>query len=76
MDTKVCTGKQLEEPHAALERALIAEFLAERGHTLPSLARLPTNQHRELLTAATTYATLKLSEIESRARFVEEIEQG
>ena len=65
--------KPLDEPHAGLERALIAEFLAERGHTLTSLAALPADEQQALLRAATSYATLRLSVIEARARFVEEI---
>ena len=73
--TPLESGKPPDEPHAALERALIAEFLAPRGHTLHSLVALPENEQQALLLAATSYATLRLSEMEARARFVEEIEE-
>lgn len=63
-----------EEPQAALERALIAEFLEKAGHTWQSIAKLPADEQESLLRAAAGFATLKLSEIESRARFVEEME--
>lgn len=68
-------GKPIGDPHAALERALIAEFLAERGQTLTSLAALPEDEQQALLRAAASYATLRLSEIEARARFVGELDE-
>jgi len=63
-------GEPLEDRHAALERALIAEFLAGAGQTLMSLRTLPEPQRDDLMRFAATYATLKLSEIESRAEYV------
>lgn len=64
----------VEDPHAALERALIAELLGDRGHTLRSLDELPREQQRDVLRYAATYATLRLSDIEARARYVNEID--
>ena len=66
------SGRQ--EPQAALERALIDEFLAERGYTLRSVADLPNTDRDQLLRGAAEWATLRLAEIEARARFVEQIE--
>ena len=66
-------GGPMEEPHAALERAFIDEFLRRLGHTPCSLQRLPMNQQTTLFRAASTFATLKLAEIESRARLVHDI---
>jgi hypothetical protein len=68
-------GQRLDEPLAALERALIAEFLAERNHTLHSIVTLAADQQKALLRAASSYATLRLSEIEARARFVDELSE-
>lgn len=65
-------GPPVEDPHAALERALIAEFLGDLGHTLRSVETLPPDQQRDVLRFAATYATLRLSEIEARARYVHE----
>jgi len=62
------------DPHGPLERALIDEFLSEQGHTLQSVETLPAPQRRDLLRRASAYATLRLAEIESRARFVDDIE--
>ena len=49
-------GKPIGDPHAALEWALIAEFLAERGQTRTSLAALPGDEQQALLRAAASYA--------------------
>ena len=67
-------GAELNEPHAALERAFIDEFLAKRGYTLRSVDRLPPGDRDPLLRAAATFATLKLAEIEARAHLVRAIE--
>jgi hypothetical protein len=63
----------IEDPHGGLERALIDEYLAEHGQTLHSVSMLPAEHQRQLLSAATAYATLRLTEIESRARYVEDL---
>lgn len=63
-------GPPVQDPHAALERALIAEFLSDLGQTLHSIGALPRDQRRDVLRFAATYATLRLSEIEARARYV------
>jgi len=68
------SGPLIEDPHAGLERALIAEFLGDLGHTLHSIDTLPPDQQRQVLRFAATYATLRLSEIEARARYVSEME--
>jgi hypothetical protein len=67
-------GPSVEGPHAALERALIAEFLGDLGHTPHSIQALPLDQQKDVMRFAATYATLKLSEIEARARYFDEIE--
>ena len=63
------------DPHGPLEYALIDEFLAERGHTLQSVDKLPPRERWELLRRAASYATLRLAEIESRALFVDDLER-
>ncbi len=68
--------RPMEEMHAALERSLIAEYLRSRGHTLESVAKLPQEQQEPILRSAAASATLKLSEIESRAKFVDDLGHG
>lgn len=64
----------LHEPFAALERALIDEFLKKLGHTLRSVDVLPPCERDRLLRAAAAFATAQLAQIEARAHFVDEID--
>ena len=56
-----------------MERSLIDEFLQAHGTTLHALHNLPNEQKEALLKEASRYASMKLMEVESRARFVESI---
>lgn len=67
-------GPPVDDPHAALERAMIAEFLETLGLTFHSVRTLPPDQQKDVLRFATTYATLRLSEIDARARYVDDID--
>ena len=62
-----------EEIHALLERCLIEEYLKGKGHTRESLKRLPDDEAHQMMRDASTYASGKLSEIEIRARFTEDL---
>lgn len=66
--------RRRQEPHAALERAMIDEFLRARGYTLRSIDAMRPADREPLLRAAVTFATLRLAEIEARAHFVDEID--
>jgi hypothetical protein len=61
------------DPAAAMERSLIEEFLQAHGHTLASLHDLPENEAKALMTAASMHASMRLTEVESRAHFIEGI---
>ena len=63
----------LEDPNAQLETALIDEFLRTRGLDRHALQQLPEAQAAELRKEASAYATARLTELESRAHFVQEI---
>jgi len=63
----------IEDPHAALERRFIDEFLESAGHTRRSTEDLGTRDLSTLLRAASMYASLRLAEIECRARYTDEI---
>jgi hypothetical protein len=56
-----------------MERSLIDEFLQTRGHTLASLHELPEAEAKALMTAASLHASMRLTEVESRAHFIDEI---
>jgi hypothetical protein len=63
----------LDDPLAALERALIDEFLTFRGYTRRAVAQLPSSEAASLLSTACEYASLRLAEIESRAHYIGEM---
>jgi hypothetical protein len=65
--------KPLEDPMAGLERALIEQYLKERGHSLESLDQVPVDERRTLLVQASQYAALHLAEVDARATYVHEI---
>ena len=62
-----------EGPQSALEKKLIEEFLGEKGYKLQDLHTLPQEEARHLMEEACRYASLKLAEVEARARFRREI---
>ena len=67
---------QIEDPHAALERTLIHEFLESVGHTRGSVKELEPSEYSRLLRAASEYASLRLAEIDSRAHYADEIHRS
>ena len=63
----------MHEPLAALEADLIDEYLRTRGHD-PAALRVRTDaEARGLLRDASFYASMKLTEVETRAHYVQEI---
>lgn len=62
-----------EGPQSSLERKLIREFLLEKGYRPSDLRTLPRDQAKSLMVAACRYASLRLAEVESRARMREGI---
>lgn len=61
-------------PQAPLETMLIDEYLQRKGFaSIKELCNLPENEAKKLLIEACRFASLKLAEIESRARFRTEL---
>jgi hypothetical protein len=63
----------VKAPQSPLERQLIINFLWTKGYRLENLQTLPADLAKELMTAACTYASLKLAEIEARSQFQHKI---
>jgi hypothetical protein len=61
------------DPRSVLERAIMAEFLQDRGHTFSSACALPPPEAHTLLQQASVYASCRLTEVESRAHFVDDM---
>ncbi len=63
----------VEDRNAMLEKALIEEYLHEKGYTLEDLKKLPEALAEKLMKEASQYASLKMEEVESRAKFIKEL---
>jgi len=63
-------------PQSALEQRYIEEYLMARGYHRSDLVDLPLDVARRLMTEASAYASLKLAELESKARFRQSIQQS
>jgi hypothetical protein len=61
------------DPEAALERALLEEYLQSQGYSLKELANLPTERASALMKEACEFASLRLAQVESTALFREKI---
>ena len=62
-----------EDPNAVLEKALIEEYLKEHGYSHESLKKLPPKLVKKIMQEASQYASLKMEEVEARAKFVKEL---
>ena len=63
----------IEDPNAMLEKALIEEFLKQKGYTHDDLKKLPAELVEKLMKEASQYASLKMEEVEARAHLVKEL---
>jgi galactitol-specific phosphotransferase system IIB component len=59
--------------HSTMEKTLLEEYLNSQGYSLSDLKNLPVEQAKALMAEACKYASLKLSQIESRAGFRDKI---
>jgi hypothetical protein len=64
---------RLKQPLADLERALIDNYLRTLGHDPDALGARDDIEAHRLLAEASTYAAGKLTEVESRAHYIDEI---
>jgi hypothetical protein len=62
-----------DDPQSAMEKAFLAEHLWYRGYRWADLKFMPEAEVKELMTAASQYASLKLAQVESTARFREKL---
>jgi hypothetical protein len=59
-----------------LELALIDEFVRSRGYDPRNLSDLAEEERKALLRDASVHASMKLTEVESRSHFLDEIHDG
>lgn len=58
---------------AVLENRLIREYLHDKGYRVEDLRNLPKDAAEQLMGKACRYASLKLAEIEAKAKFRKDI---
>lgn len=56
-------------PLSKLEMQFIEEYLLSKGYSKKKLQELPEKKAKRLMKAACLYASLKLADVESKARF-------
>lgn len=61
---------------AYLEWAYLEEYLKGLGFSIEELRVMPSEQAREIMREASLFASLRLSEVESRSHLVEELHGG
>jgi len=71
MDTE--QTEPVEDRNAFLEKALMEEYLREKGYLLKEIKNLPAETAGKLMREASQYASLKLEEVEARAHFIKEL---
>lgn len=64
---------KMEDSTAKLERMYIEEYLKTKGLDWKSVRALADEECKKILTGASTYASVKLAEVEGRAKVVEEL---
>jgi len=60
-------------PLEQFERELIEEFLREHGHDRHSVLTLPPAERDKLLAAASTHASGRMTEVEARSHYLDDI---
>ena len=60
-------------PLEQFERELIEEFLHEHGHDHHSVWTLPPAERDKLLTAASIHASGRMTEVEARSHYIDDI---
>ncbi len=63
----------MEDPQAKLGRMYIEEYLRNKGYTWESVRALPEQVAKKIMVEASTYAAIKLSEVDARAKVVKQI---
>ena len=62
-------------PQSKMEKTLLEQYLKTRGYSFKDLCDLPEEEAKTLMIEACKYASLKLAQVESAARFRETIRE-
>jgi hypothetical protein len=75
MSDKTFDGTPMEEPLARLEQQFIREYLTLLGEDYHTLLLKNDEPSKALLSKAALYASERLSEIESRSHYINDLHQ-
>ena len=62
-------------PQSKMEKNLLEQYLQTRGYSFKDLCDLPEEEAKSLMIEACKYASLRLAQVESAARFRETIRE-
>jgi hypothetical protein len=63
----------MQDPSAELEQYFVGEYLKGKGHTLESARLLSPEAFKRLMTAASTFASAKMAEVQDTAEMLKKI---
>jgi|OpeIllAssembly_1097287.scaffolds.fasta_scaffold10422_3 hypothetical protein len=67
---------RMDDPEAKLAMVYIDEYLRGKGQTLESICNLPKDQAKQLMIEASTYAAIKLADVDTKSRMIKDIHGG
>lgn len=76
MSTEQQDDTTARSPYATMERAYIEEYLRGLGLSLAQLRELPEARARAIMAEASRFASMKLSEVETRSHLIKEMHGG
>lgn len=65
-----------QDPQEQLAELYVAEFLRTKGLTIESVRELPADRAHQVMIEASTYAALKLAEVEKKSQMARELSGG
>ena len=66
----------MQDPQAVLARLYVEEFLRSKGLTVETVRDLPTESAHRIVVEASTYAALKLAEVENKSQVIHDMHGG
>jgi hypothetical protein len=66
----------MQDPQAHLARKYVEEFLRSKGLSAESVRDLPPEIAHRMMVDASTYAALKLAEVEKKSQIVQDLHGG
>ncbi len=63
----------MQDPQAKLGQMYIEEYLRNKGFSWQQVCEMPPEQAKKLMVEASTYAAMKLTEVDARANVVKQI---